>query len=170
MTLDGAARGPAGPHAAPVPPRGRAVASASERKADAQARGNRRPEREPQRSAAAGHVPARTSLELPIKFNFPISNHGNSPQSENHFRSRVVPARHIRSRAILGPGLLIIESNEDRVVEESFDFAVVTGSSGNRCLSLRSRFISAPYRKQNLRIVAADTLIPFPFNVVAMFS
>ena len=81
-----------------------------------------------------------------------------------------MPPRHISSRAIFGPGLPIIDVDEDRVVEESVGFAVVTGSSGNRCFSLRSRFISAACRKQNLRMVAADTLIPLPFNVVAMFS
>jgi len=81
-----------------------------------------------------------------------------------------MPPRHISSRAIFGPGLPIIDVDGDRVVGESVGFAVVTGSSGDRCFSLRSRFISELYRKQNLRIVAADTFIPFPFNVVAMFS
>jgi hypothetical protein len=57
--LDGGGAGvqqePARP---PLTPCGREVASASERKADAQAGGYRRPEREPQRSAAAGHAPS----------------------------------------------------------------------------------------------------------------
>jgi hypothetical protein len=77
---------------------------------------------------------------------------------------------HRSSRAIFGPGLLIIDVKEDRVVDESFSFEMATGSSGFRWLSTRNRFISAPYRKQNLRMVAADTLISLPFKVAAMFS
>jgi len=69
-----------------------------------------------------------------------------------------------------GPGLSVIDVDGGRVVETSLGFEMITGSSGNRCFSLRNRFISLPYRKQNLRIVAADTWIPLPFKVAAIFS
>jgi hypothetical protein len=74
------------------------------------------------------------------------------------------------SRAIFGPGFPIIESSEDRFVDELVGFEPVTESSDDRCLSFRNRFISAACWRQNLRTVAADTLRSLLLNVEAIFS
>jgi hypothetical protein len=74
------------------------------------------------------------------------------------------------SRAIFGPGLLIIESCGDIVVDELLGLEPVAESSDDRCLSFRNRFISAACWRQNLRTVAAETFSPLLLNVAAIFS
>ena len=49
------------------------------------------------------------------------------------------------SRAIFGPGLLIIESDEGRFIDELPGFETTAESLGDRGLSFRNRFISAAY-------------------------
>jgi DNA-binding NarL/FixJ family response regulator len=71
----------------PLPRSGRVVASASERKADAEAGGSRMPEREPGAKRGGWPRPARRHMELLIKSGLILLNYGNPRQSKDRLHS-----------------------------------------------------------------------------------